>query len=112
MATRSKSPKKAADEKFFPIRVRIQVPEEGFGPKMGLMFAWMNEHAGRGRWGWNADMVLSTAHRDASSLYLMDAELIAPFLSTFGLQLAEADADLCGEGSFRLTGSVELITPA
>lgn len=108
----SRSRKKTADDKFFPIRVRIRVPEEGHGPKLDRMYAWLDERAGRGRWGWNADMVLSTTHRDASSVYLMDAELIAPFLSAFDLQIAEADADLCGEGSFKHTRSVDLITPA
>lgn len=101
MATRSRSPKKAADEKYFPIRVRVQVPEEGFGQKMDRMFTWLNTHAGSGRWGWNADNVLSRGARDAMSFYLLDEQLIAPFIESFGLELAQGEFDLCGNGSFK-----------
>ncbi len=102
MATRSRSPKKAADDKYFPIRVRVQVPEEGFGYKLSEMHAWLDVNAGRGRWGWNADNVLSRTARDATSFYLLDEQLIAPFIEAFGLKLAQGEAELCGEGSFKL----------
>ncbi len=102
MATRSRSRKKVSDEKLFPIRIRVQVPQEGFGHKIDDIHAWLNEHAGRGRWGWNADNVLSRVSRDAVSFYLLDAGLIAPLIDTFSLDLAQADPDICGEGSFKL----------
>ncbi len=106
MATRSRSPKKAADEKYFPIRVRVRVPEEGFGYKLGEIHCWLNTHAGRGRWGWNADNVLSRGARDAVSLYLLDARLIVPLTETFNLEFAQGEADLCGEGSFKLMTAI------
>ncbi len=110
MATRSRSRKKASDEKFFPIRVRIQVPSEGFGSDIENIFAWLDENAGRGCWGWNADQVLSRDMRDAVSLYLLDVELVSPLLQRFELKLAVADAGLCGEGSFKRRVPVEAIT--
>ncbi len=79
---------------------------------MDEMHTWLNTHAGRGRWGWNADNVLSRGARDATSIYLLDADLVEPFIEAFSLELARGEADLCGEGSFKHTGSVELITPA
>lgn len=112
MTTRSRSRKKSSDEKFFPVRVRVQVPSLGFGSDMETIFTWLDENAGRGCWGWNADQVLTREMRDAVSLYLMDAGLISPFLDRFGLALAMADADLCGEGSFKRRMPVEAITPA
>ncbi len=102
MVTRSRSPKKAADEKYFPIRVRVQVPEEGFGYKLSEIHCWLNTHAGRGRWGWNADNVLSRGARDAVSFYMLDEQLIAPLIEAFELELAQGEADLCGSGSFKL----------
>lgn len=101
MATRSRSPKKAADEKYFPIRVRVRVPEEGFGHRLYDIHNWLNAHAGLGCWGWNADNVLSRGSRDATSFYFQDEQLIAPFIEKFSLELAKGESDLCGEGSFR-----------
>ena len=106
MATRSRSPKKASDEKFFPIRVRVQLPEEGFGGRIEEISAWMDQQAGRGCWGWNGDNVLSRGVQDAMSFYLLDAQLIVPLIETFGLELAQGEVDLCGRGSFKL------LTPA
>ncbi len=101
MATRSRFLKKAADEKYFPIRVRVQVPEEGFGYRLHEIHNWLDTHAGRGCWGWNADSVLSRGARDAMSFYLLDEQLIAPFIKAFGLELAQGEFDLCGNGSFK-----------
>lgn len=106
MATRSRSPKKAADEKYFPIKVRVLVPEEGFGHKIDEMHTWLNDRAGRSRWGWNADNVLSRGARDAMSFYLLDEQLIVPFIEAFGLELAHGEADLCGSGSFELMATI------
>lgn len=80
----------------------MRVPEEGFGHKLDEMFSWLDAHAGRGQWGWNADNVPSRGARDATSFCLTDANLVAPFIEFFGMDLAQADADLCGEGSFKL----------
>ncbi len=106
MATRSRSPKKAADEKYFPIRVRVQVPEEGFGHTLYEIHNWLDAHAGRGCWGWNADNVLSRDSRDATAFYLLDEQLIAPFIEAFDLELAHGEADLCGSGSFKLMATM------
>ncbi|WP_162947024.1 hypothetical protein [Ruegeria sp. EL01] len=112
MTTRSRSRKKTADENYFPIRIRVRVPEEGLGRRLDEMTLWLDENAGRGRWGWNADCVLSTKSRDAASIYLMDPGLVAPMIRAFDLELAVADADLCGRGSFYNFRPVEHITPA
>ena len=61
MARRS-IPQAKVDEQTFPIRVRLVVPERGFGVALDEMHAWLREHVGRnyawhgGDWGgdfWN-----------------------------------------------------------
>jgi hypothetical protein len=42
----------------------------------------------------------------------MDPGLVAPMIRAFDLELAVADADLCGRGSFYNFRPVEHITPA
>ncbi|WP_170334953.1 hypothetical protein [Ruegeria arenilitoris] len=112
MPTNSRSRKKAADEKYFPIKVRVCVPEEGFGQKMNEIQNWLNECAGIGHWGWNGDMILSRGSRDAMSFYLLDIDVAVTLIERFGLTLATADPELCGEGSFKFIQPVEEVAPA
>jgi len=101
MATRSRSDQKRGDEMFFPVRLRVCVPEEGFGRQLDMMHKWLNENAGRGGWGQNADQVLSREPVHSVSFYFRDISLAATFVEMFGLDLIIGDPDLCGQGSFR-----------
>lgn len=102
MATRPRSRKAQADSKYFPISIRIRVPEEGFGSDMEAIHEWWNSRVGKGSWGLNSERVLSRSHTDAVVIHTMDPHLVAPFLQDLALELAIGDPDLCGEGSFKL----------
>ncbi|MEX0350264.1 MAG: hypothetical protein AB3N15_12650 [Paracoccaceae bacterium] len=65
----------------------------------------MDEHAGRGLWGHNADCVPRCDLRDTTAFYMADPGLLVPFLDTFDLELAEGDPKRPGESSFKLMGS-------
>jgi len=42
MRTRSRSPKKAKVEQAFPIRIRVKVPEDGYGQQYIEMQEWLS----------------------------------------------------------------------
>ncbi|MCK0101184.1 hypothetical protein [Pseudohalocynthiibacter sp. F2068] len=86
MRTRSRSPKKAKDEQIFPIRVRVKVPEEGYGQQYVEIQEWLIENAGRDNFAWNADSVPGI---DASAFYFYDLEIAVRFIERFGLSLVE-----------------------
>lgn len=98
MPTRSRSRKKTADEKHFPIRVRILIPGEGLGKTLDKLDAWLDKNVGRRNYGVNADTVIFGQH--AMSIYLKDARAAADLVETFDLELAVGDPKVCGEGSF------------
>ncbi|MFA3915953.1 hypothetical protein AB1E33_03050 [Ruegeria sp. 2012CJ15-1] len=104
MRTKSRSRKKAADELFYPLRVRVLVPVDGFGRWCGDIDQWMNERAGRGMWGQNADCTARYDLRDTTAFYMADPRLLVPFLEAFGLELAQGEPERPGESSFRLMG--------
>jgi hypothetical protein len=41
-------PARITDDRRFPVGVRIAVPPAGFGNQLGVMYGWLNMHAGRG----------------------------------------------------------------
>jgi hypothetical protein len=40
-------PARVTDDRYFPVRVRIAVPQGGFGEQLEIMHGWLNMHAGR-----------------------------------------------------------------
>ena len=86
MRTRARSHKKAKDEKAFPIRIRVKVPENGYGNQYAEIHEWLLEHAGRDNFAWNADSVPGI---DASAFYFYDLEIAVRFMDRFGLNLVE-----------------------
>lgn len=104
MRSKSRSRKKAADELFYPLRVRVLVPVEGFGKKYEDIYRWIDERAGRGLWGHNADCVPRFDLRDTTAFYMADPGILVPFLETFDLELAQGDPERPGESSYGLMG--------
>lgn len=84
MRTRSRSNAKRNAEQTFPIRIRFDLPECGFGLQYAEMHTWLDERAGRDAYAWWADTVPG---RYASAVYLRDPSLVEPFISTFNLTL-------------------------
>lgn len=86
--TRSPSPQKRRDELRFPVRIRIEVPKEGFGRQLDEMHLWLTNNAGRDGYAWHADTLPGV---DASAVYLRDEWLVGSFVERFGLKLAGID---------------------
>lgn len=92
MKTRSRSNKKALDERVFPIRVRYRVPEEGFGSRMESIHALLDQELGRRFYSQNADMV--PGEGDGVSYYFMnlrDAHRHYIFMQTLELELLRVE---------------------
>lgn len=71
MAQRSIPYWKAA-ARTFPVQVKFVLPSCGYGVGLTDMYAWLNEHAGRGNYLWHA-----------STLYIRDLDVVARFIETF-----------------------------
>jgi len=82
--TRSPSPQKRRDEQRFPVRIRIEVPEEGFGRQLDEMHQWLTDNAGRDGFAWHADTLPGL---DASAVFLRDERLVGTFVQQFDLKL-------------------------
>lgn len=97
----SPSNKARIDERRFPVRVRVAVPEGGFGKRMDDMVCHLDDVTGRGRWARHPagrDAILV----DATFFYFADVAAAAVFLEAFGLETVEADMTLDGGSSDKL----------
>lgn len=68
--TPSRSQKKKRDEIEFPIRLRYDVPDSGYGTKMDQVLGWLQ--ANEARCGWNSDSLPGAG--DAASFYFMNID--------------------------------------
>jgi hypothetical protein len=85
--TRRSSPQARLDERAFPVRVRIAVPEEGFGKRLNQMYDWLSREAGRGN---HASHGAGHGIMDAMAVYFRDVETAAAFIRAFpDLELAD-----------------------
>lgn len=84
MSNRARSPLKRNAERKFPIRIRVKVPETGFGPKLADMHRWLNEECGSDGYVWASD---SQPGHDATAIFLTDTETASRLVEAFGLEL-------------------------
>ena len=84
--SRRTTPRKIHDEKRFPIRVRVRVPEGGFGIDSIRIREWLADHVGAENFAVHGDNLPGV---DAISIYLTDSMWIEPMKLEFGLMLAE-----------------------
>ena len=87
---RRSTPARVTDDRYFPVRVRIGVPEGGFGEQLNVMLGWLNIHAGRGNFATHSapndlNVVLG---RDAALFYFMDIAVARAFIERFACGLA------------------------
>ena len=82
-------PAKKIDDIAFPIRVKVKVPERGFGLRIDLYYAWLQSNLSARQW----------AHHPvggASGFYFRSLQTAERFLATFPeLELADG---LAGAG--------------
>lgn len=78
--TRRSTPRSKVDEWAFPIRVRVVVPELGFGQRIDVYLAWLRE-LGPAQYAWWAN----------GTLYFRSLKTAERFLTKFPeLKLADA----------------------
>ncbi len=82
--SRSRSPKKTNDEAGFPIRIRVLVPEAGFGHRLDEMYDWLKRHT-KNDFAINSDSLPGV---DSMSIYLWDLGIGKEFVEQFGLAFA------------------------
>ena len=83
---RRSTPASIKDDRYFPVRVRIGVPEGRFGKQLNVMYGWLNMHAGRGNFAIHSapnDLPL-----DAALFYFMDIAVARAFIERFACGLA------------------------
>ena len=89
------TPAGITDDRFFPVRVRIAVPQGGFGEQLNVMPGWLNMHAGRGNFAihsapndLNAITGVERSRVDAALFYFMDVSVARAFVERFACGLA------------------------
>ena len=82
--SRSRSPKKQLDEKQFPIRMRVLVPEEGFGVSLDELHDWLRLRTNN-KFAIHSDSLPGV---DAMSIYLNDLTVLAELNNRFDLPFA------------------------
>ena len=83
---RRSTPARITDDRFFPVRVRITVPQGGFGEQLNLMYGWLNMHAGRGNFAIHS--APNDLGIDAALFYFMDVSVSKAFVERFACGLA------------------------
>ena len=89
MVHRSTSARTAA-ERYFPVRVRIGIPQGGFGEQLNVMHGWLNMHAGRGNFAIHS--APNDLGVDAAFFYFVDIGVAKAFVERFACGLAVVTA--------------------
>lgn len=89
-------------ERRFAVRVRIAVPQGGFGRQFTDMHAWLDAACGKAGWA-SAPAGLVGVANDAVAFYFDDAAIAQAFVNRFccGYRLVEADRNLSPSFSLR-----------
>jgi hypothetical protein len=92
---RRSTPARITDDCYFRVRVRIGVPQGGFGEQLNLMHGWLNMHAGRGNFAihsapndLHAVTGVERSRVDAALFYFMDIAVARAFVERFACGLA------------------------
>jgi hypothetical protein len=89
-------------ERRFAVRVRIAVPQGGFGRQFSDMHAWLDDACGKAGWA-SAPAGLGGVANDAVAFYFDDAAIAQAFVNRFccGYRLVEADRNVSPSFSLR-----------
>ena len=87
---RRTTPARITDDRFFPVRVRIAVPQGGFGEQLNVMYGWLNMHAGRGNFAIHSvpNDLNAVLGSDAAHFYFVSIEVARAFVERFACGLA------------------------
>ncbi len=67
-------------ERRFPVRIRITIPHEGFGNRLGQMNAWLDANCGVDGWTLTPSSIQGVVN-DALSICFADATLASAFVA-------------------------------
>lgn len=87
---RRSTPQKLIDERAFPVRVKVLIPELGLGARSETIYTWLDTHIARENYAHHAGG--RTGLGDISHYYFRDtatAHQFARFLTELGLDLAD-----------------------
>ncbi|WP_334193546.1 SOS response-associated peptidase [Pararhodobacter sp.] len=89
--SRRSTPQAKIDEAAWPVRIRIAVPDMGFGRQLDQIYAWLNEHVGRSEYALHADggFVIGGERLDRMAIYFRRADHADALLDAFPLSLAD-----------------------
>ena len=88
-------------ERQFPVRVRIAVPQGGFGRQLAVMHAWLDEVCGEAGWT-SAPAGLAGVVNDAVAFYFDDTALAQAFVNRFCCGYRPVEVNRTVEGAFSL----------
>jgi hypothetical protein len=70
----------AEAERRFPVRIRIAVPPDGFGPRLDQIKEWLDENCGASGWAMTPSGTRGVLN-DALSIYFADPSLATAFVA-------------------------------
>ena len=76
----SRSTQAVLAERFFPVRVRVLVPRDGFGMQLDRFCAWLDAHVGKNNYWIGSD---AARGRDTALFYFADVDAARSFLDRF-----------------------------
>ena len=77
---RRSTPQAIRAERFFPVRVRVLVPADGFGTQLDRICGWLDAHIGRKNYWIGSD---ATNGRDTALFYFLDVDAAHSFVGRF-----------------------------
>jgi hypothetical protein len=79
------TPQHVLADRYFPVRLRVALPQLGFGEKLNRMHSWLDQRAGPD--GYFNGSQTQPGMKDAALFYFMDAKLAAEFVEAFACEL-------------------------
>jgi hypothetical protein len=67
-------------ERRYPVRIRIGVPSDGFGPRHSEMTTWLDQNCGAEGWAMTPSGIRGVLN-DAVSIYFLDPMLASAFVA-------------------------------
>lgn len=90
MSRSAHSRRKDHHDQVFPIRVRVKVPEGGFGRKLDELYAWLDDMAGKGNYAIHPGNLPGV---QAIVILLEEPELVRVMIEALELELAGIKLD-------------------
>jgi hypothetical protein len=84
--SRRTAPQHKVDDIAFPVRVKVRIPECGFGTLLAQIYTWLDREIGRGEYAHHPATAIGM---DATAFYFQNPEAATQFVSAFDLKLVD-----------------------